>query len=169
MTIGGQTFTVTQAASGSSAYFDLEPFAVPSTVIDGRFIDFDSDGDLDFVARQFNPNFAAIPVLAFRNDGQGHYTNATAQVIVGNPQNESEDVSGPFVADFNGDGRMDLFWPDGGEDQPPFAGGQSRILIQSADGHLVDETVARLPQIKALTHSVTLGDIDGDGDTDIFG
>ena len=63
---------------------------------------------------------------------------------------------------------MDLFIADHGSDEPPFPGAQSRILIQTPDGKMIDETNSRLPWQNAFTHGVTTGDIDGDRDVDIY-
>ncbi len=137
---------------------------------DGRLIDFDSDGDLDFFVADFaGPYGSGSGVRALRNDGQGHFTDATADVL-GN-QNIVVYTARDFaLADFNGDGRMDIFIADTGSEAGgfPFPGAQSHILIQTANGKLMDETATRLPQVKAFTHSTTAGDIDNDGDIDIF-
>ena len=48
-------------------------------------MDFDSDGDLDLILNQFDypPPMAPLPVLAFRNDGTGVFTEATQEVFAG--------------------------------------------------------------------------------------
>jgi hypothetical protein len=55
-----------------------------------------------------------------------------------------------------------------GTDTPPFPGEQTKLLIQSADGRLVDESATRLPPHLSFTHNVAVADIDGDGDLDIY-
>lgn len=73
------------------------------------------------------------------------------------------------MVDFNGDGFDDLLIADMGRDYPgPPTGGQSRLLMQIESGQLIDETEDRLPQQKAYTRNITTGDIDGDGDIDIY-
>lgn len=131
-------------------------------------IDFDSDGDLDLI---LSPGaFATWPptyvkLRALRNTGRGLFEDATDQVLGEVKIVLARDVR---IADFNRDGRMDLALADHGTDTPPFPGGQSRILMQTEDGRLRDETPSRLPLVDAFTHHLSTGDIDGDGDEDLY-
>ncbi len=134
-------------------------------------IDFDNDGDTDVVVADFfNPGLSSAPMKAYRNDGKGHFTDATSQVFGSLPPAPLTASRG-VVADFNGDGRADLFVGDFGPDfpvPPAESGGQNRILIQTPDGRLVDETSTRLPIAKDLAHDAAGADIDGDGKTDLI-
>ena len=130
-------------------------------------IDFDQDGDLDLIISAYNPDRPG-PVLAFRNDGKGQFTNVTEDVLAGYPV-ETTNASSIVAADFNGDGLEDIFIADSGDDYPgPIMGGQSKILMQTENGQLIDETKRRLPQQRENTRSIAVGDIDGDGDLDIY-
>lgn len=133
----------------------------------GTLIDFDSDGALDFVGFQIGyTQQAATPtrLRAFRNVG-GVFSDVTDAVLgtvtLVHPRHS-------VVGDFNGDGRADLMVVGHGYDYPPYPGEQSRLLIQTADGRLADETATRLPAHSSFTHNVAAADIDGDGDLDIF-
>ena len=137
-------------------------------ISDGYPIDFDSDGDSDLIVAPSTPQTypaTSGPLRAFRNNGSGAFAEVTAEVLGSISVVNVRDFRS---ADLNGDGRVDLFVADHGTDVSPFPGAQSRILIQSKDGKLVDETATRLPIIDAFTHHVSLGDIDSDGDLDVY-
>lgn len=137
-------------------------------IADGEVIDFDGDGDLDLVVFQI----AWPPTLpetrtrlrAFRNNN-GTFIDAT-DAVLGNVTMVHPRHSA--VADFNGDGRSDLIVIGHGTDMRPYPGEQSKILVRTADGRLVDETATRLPQRTSFTHHVAATDVDGDGDLDLY-
>lgn len=133
----------------------------------GIVIDFDSDGDLDLVVPQFLWPPAPSSVVAFKNYQLGKFIEASNSVFNAKAT-MTENGYDWVVADFNGDGREDLFIADSGPDESPFIGGQSQILIQNDEGQLINETFTRIPLERAFTHSVSGGDIDGDNDIDLF-
>lgn len=153
----------------SGPYFAAEPLARsnPSLGGDGRLIDFDQDGDLDFLDFHCDYLFTAGPTYAFRNNGLGIFSDATTGVL-GNQEIGTYAPRDFVVADLDRDGRDDILVADHGPDTPPFPGAQSRLLIQGSNAQMVDETGTRLPVKKAFTHSLSSADIDGDGDIDIF-
>ena len=186
-----ETITITDAQAGNSPrtiyaalnissstvepYFTVELYNHQSSggsYLRMSFIDFDGDGDKDIVFDEINGGLGYphepwrnSRIYAFRNDGQGNFTDATAEVFLG-----SNIVVGEaflLVADFNGDGRDDLLVGDNAYDSSPFGGGAVLIFVQTADGHLRNEADLRLPEGLGSGLAVT-GDIDGDGDIDIF-
>lgn len=133
----------------------------------GVLIDFDGDGDLDAVYAQLNYTQATGPVpqrvRAFRNNA-GTFADVTDAVLgtvtLVHPRHQ-------LVGDFNGDGRPDILFAGHGYDYPPHPGEQSRLLLSTPDGRLVEDP-ARLPSGAQFTHNIAAADIDRDGDLDIF-
>jgi hypothetical protein len=156
----------------ASLAFQREDVTIPDGVGIRSYamaIDFDSDGSLDLViTRLVSPPTdppTYVPVHALRNLGHGQFTNATASVLGTVQTVLARDLR---TADFDGDGRTDLFMGESGNDAPPFPGGQSLLLTQTADGKLRNDTSSRLPQLLTFTHHATVGDVNGDLNPDIY-
>ena len=69
-------------------------------------------------------------------------------------------------ADFNGDGKLDIFIADHGWDTNPYPGGQNQLILSTSNGWEVASS--KLPQRQDFTHSTAVGDINNDGNVDIF-
>lgn len=148
---------------------DLSPAAgVLDAFNDAIVVDFDSDGDPDLLTLAVHspPTVpeTRLRLRAFRNTG-GVFTEATDAVLgtvtMVHPRHH-------HVADFTGDGRVDVLIVGHGTDTPPFPGEQTKLLVQTSDGRLVDESATRLPLHSSFTHNVAVGDIERDGDLDIY-
>ena len=72
----------------------------------------------------------------------------------------------PLAADFNNDGKDDLFLADHGWDTLPFPGHQNQLLLSNAEGFSTSSD--NLPQKNDFTHTAAVGDINNDGNMDIF-
>ena len=69
-------------------------------------------------------------------------------------------ASGLAVVDFDGDGILEIYIPQVGEDQ---------LYVRQADGRYVDEAEARLPNgLDTATTAGTAFDVEGDGDLDVL-
>lgn len=78
-------------------------------------------------------------------------------------------VRNVFVADFNGDGKDDVFLNCGGtEGIIPFPGEQNRLFLSNPAGTYDDVSTTNLPQLADFSHGGGFGDFDGDRDLDIF-
>ncbi len=131
-------------------------------------LDMNGDGLDDLLAASgyYPVQNTSIPIQILINNGDGSFTDGTAQVLAGA-------IPGTItprrmvVADFNGDGKPDIFVADHGYDAMPWPGAQNTLILSTADGHYTDAT-ANLPQQLDFTHSATAADIDGSGRVAIY-
>jgi hypothetical protein len=117
--------------------------------------DYDNDGDLDlyFVSGNEGNNYL------YQNQGDGTFIETASEAGVAIPGVIS---SGPTFADIDGDGWLDLFV--GAIDKDPYY-----LFQNNKDGTFTDITISAGVIIKAANSvSTTFGDIDNDGDLDMF-
>jgi hypothetical protein len=117
--------------------------------------DVDGDGDLDVVVGTVGPN------LLFLNDGAGSLAPAATPL----PQ-ATLDTEAILLVDLDADGDLDIVEGNAGS-AAQFAQ-QNRILVNDGSGTFADETATRLPAFADFTFGLTTGDVDGDGDLDLF-
>jgi hypothetical protein len=149
----------------------------PITSFGCAFFDADNDGALDlWVANYATPSARPLEMAAwyrdrtpgldtmrlYRNDGRGRFRDATAasglaRVVF---------PMGCNVGDLDGDGFADLYLATG---DPEFASLWPNILLKNERGQrFLDVTSASGTGHLQKGHGVAIGDIDSDGDQDLF-
>src|ERR1035437_1769051 len=71
------------------------------------------------------------------------------------------------AADFNRDGKMDVFLGNTGINTPPYSGERNSLLLSTPAGRLVNAT-STLPDTLSYTHATAAGALAGDGIIDIY-
>ena len=129
--------------------------------------DFSGDGIPEFVYGMFYVDFKKgsfiKPIFLTISPGKGLSLFKPIMDVVPYVSNPRDTV----IADFNGDGINDIFIADHGVDYEPFPGYQNSLILSAPNGKFINAT-STLPQILDFTHGATSGDIDSDGDIDLF-
>lgn len=121
------------------------------------FVDFDNDGDLDLYCANYG--VGAKNVL-YSNNGDGTFTDVTDQAGVGD---KSWSWMGLW-ADVDGDGDQDLYVVNG---RYP-AGEPNKLFINNGNGTFGEQARARGVDDPNWGLGAVFGDIDNDGDLDLF-
>ena len=111
--------------------------------------DVDGDGDLDLIGG--GGASPTSPVTVFRNRGDGSF-EAVADVTFGDA------AGGITPADFDGDGLMDIYLAPFGQPQ--------QVGLSDGTGGFLDARVSL--GTREMLGIGAAGDLDGDGDTDLF-
>ena len=145
----------------NNGYFSEESAArLPDDITmdnDIEYFDVDNDRDLDiYIASGFTPGYDKIWI----NDGNGYFTDESEGRI---PQYGDHSL-GVCLGDIDNDGDFDLFVANSSVagTHPP------RIYVNDGTGHFTDETSSRYPTIDEESSYGTFGDVDNDGDLDLY-
>ena len=172
---GDGTFTNISQQSGTDD---------PQWSVSAAFVDYDRDGWLDlFVANYVSYNvdtsrtcttvsgapdycspqvYPSQPDRLYRNLGDGTFADVTATALVGG---EFGPGLGVTSADFNGDGWLDIYVANDGE--------ENQLWVNQRDGRFRNDGVLSGTSVNAEGQreagmGVDAGDLDGDGDEDLF-
>jgi FG-GAP-like repeat len=130
--------------------------------------DFNGDGLPDVVYATANSGSASTFAIQFAvNLGKGRFVDGATSLFEGAVP-RTQGGGRLVIADFNNDGRPDVYYADSGTEAAPNPPGYHDTLVLSTpDGKLVDAT-ANIPQFHDFTHSATAADVNGDGSVDLY-
>lgn len=142
------------------------PWVNESYVGSTAVADVNGDGLMDVIIGYTSLDRAnhAFPLKVLLSTGTG-FRDGTSEVFGGT----APIVDGPLpilIGDFTRDGKADIIIGNGGLDLNPFPGARSTMLIGGASG--LTDASARLPAQNTFVHTLSQGDIDRDGDLDVF-
>src|SRR5688572_19325463 len=129
--------------------------------------DYDGDGDLDWFVTGILGVSETVGNRLYRNDGTGVLQDVTVAAGV----QDGGWGWGACFADFNLDGRLDIFHTNGWASLNPidaFESDRSRLFISQGNGRFVDEAGTRGMTDTEQGRAVVCADFDRDGDVDIF-
>ena len=130
--------------------------------------DVDNDGDLDWFVTGIFGGAETVGNRLYRNDGTGVLQDVTVAAGV----QDGGWGWAACLADFNLDGRLDIFHTNGWVNASPtdrFEDDRSRLFMSRANGlTFVDEAPTRGMTDTEQGRGVVCADFDNDGDVDIF-
>jgi VCBS repeat protein len=168
--VGGLPALLAALAVASTPVFGpLTPKAqIPSDGYLSQIVvaDVTGDGIPDIVGARVTSAGEAHPLVVLAGDGKGGFRDVTAQVFVG-PVTRTVLARQILFADFNGDGRTDIFIADTGPDRDPYGGAPNELVLSAPGGKLLDAG-GNLPPESAYTHAAAAGDVNHDGAPDLY-
>jgi len=131
--------------------------------------DFNGDGLPDVVYATADTGSRSTFALQFAvNRGGGHFIDGAGASLFDGAVPRTQGGGRLVIADFNNDGRPDVYYGDSGTEAAPNPPGfHDTLVLSKPDGKLVDAT-ANIPQQADFTHSAAAADVNGDGSLDLF-
>lgn len=170
--------------AGDKLFKEIDPAGFDFVHSESEFVDFRNEPLLPHLMSRFGPSLAVADVNGdglddifiggsaqvltsklYLQKGNGSYVPASSQPwasII-----NAEHVDAKFF-DKDGDGDLDLFLVSGGNEFGAMGDHYSPSIYENDGKGFFSRTIGALPEIKVPGLSVAIGDIDNDGDLDIF-
>lgn len=121
--------------------------------------DLDGDGLEDVVVGGWNSDSDTSYILIFIQQADGTLVDKTSQWLKSNVYGGSHHV---FIADFDGDGRNDVFLPGFGDGQKEYA--RHSVVLWNSAGAFTRQDLSEL----TMSHGACLDDVNSDGRPDVL-
>ncbi|MBT4484509.1 MAG: CRTAC1 family protein [Candidatus Latescibacteria bacterium] len=129
------------------------------------FSDYDNDGDPDLCVGNINNTTDPVTFALFRNNGNGKFTDVTAELGLARRGNNLP----CFWGDTDNDGDQDLFLAcSTGPGHPEKEWGKNILFRNNGDGTFTDVSTQAGVEVITNSRGSSMGDIDNDGDLDII-
>ena len=141
----------------------------PITLEKFRNVDLNGDGKEDVVFSTNARGLAQINPMPFKvlMSNGNTLIDKTSELFSIPPK--AQWIRDIHIADFNGDGKPDIFSSNHGTEAiQPFPGEQNWLFLSTPSGIFADDSLTNLPRQTDFSHGSSVGDVDGDGDIDIF-
>ena len=147
----------------------VAPFTQPGSVNEMAILDMNGDGLDDILAASlyFPLQNLGIPIQILLNDGNGGFFDGTAQVING-PVPSTVHPRKVVVADFNGDGKLDVFIADHGVQRRSLSRRAEHITLVDTGWALRRCHSQPAASASILPTRAAAADIDGSGRVAIY-
>lgn len=130
----------------------------PRRTVGAVWFDYDEDGDLDLYVGNMDGDANGL----YRNDGEKFVDVAEAAGVAWGGRTPQEATNGtvrPCAADFDNDGRLDLFMANYGK---------TGLFLGRAGGKYLDASEARSAAVDGRYDTCIAGDFDNDGRQDVY-
>ena len=120
--------------------------------------DFNGDGISDIlIGQQIGTGKVETQDLIYLGDGKGGFTNGTTSVLGDGAGFANAGGGRTLVADFNKDGKSDIFQLAFGDDAPPFPGGLNKLYLSSSTTGKIEDASSSIKQTTQLNHDGSIG------------
>lgn len=152
------SFEIHELNSGYYSYHTTNTLDNPLLVVGLTYVDFNRDGYVDILGKdENNPNVLKL----YTNNGNDFYTPSIIQIQGGNtiPSGTRKIIT----SDINNDGDLDIIYALAPDDETSERG---LFVLENSNNIFIKHTL--LNGERDWIHSVTAGDINNDGNIDIF-
>jgi hypothetical protein len=130
-----------------------------------QYVDLDGDGIKEIIVAPGQDITTASPVHIYKQQSGGNYADATSTFFGSSIPGQIHPRK-VIVADFNGDGRPDLYFVDHGYDHSPFPGAQNVLMLSNKSTNLWEQKVVPNSPT-AFQHCAAAGDINNNNTIDM--